>query len=200
MFTHNVIRIKNDEIIPCERVELFRLTDLEILNTYNSELRGLCNYYGLASNFARLTYFSYLMEYSCLKTLAGKHRTKIAKIKKKYKDGKGKWCIPYETQKGTKRMYFADFQKSKDTAFGDDVIKNVSLYHSHTTTTFESRLKACKCELCGTTESDKYEVHHINKVKNLKGKERWEQVMIAKRRKTIVVCENCHKIIHGKKV
>ena len=200
LFTHNVIRIKNDEIIPCERVELFRLTDLEILSTYNSELRGLCNYYGLASNFARLTYFSYLMEYSCLKTLAGKHRTKIAKIKKKYKDGKGKWCIPYETQKGTKRMYFADFQKSKDTAFGDDVIKNVSLYHSHTTTTFESRLKACKCELCGTTESDKYEVHHINKVKNLKGKERWEQVMIAKRRKTIVVCENCHKIIHGKKV
>ena len=200
MFTHNVIRIKNDEIIPCERVELFRLTDLEILNTYNSELRGLCNYYGLASNFGQLTYFSYLMEYSCLKTLAGKHRTKIAKIKKKYKDGKGKWCIPYETQKGIKRMYFADFQKSKDTAFGDDVIKNVSLYHSHTTTTFESRLKACKCELCGTTESDKYEVHHINKVKNLKGKERWEQVMIAKRRKTIVVCENCHKIIHGKKV
>ena len=97
-------------------------------------------------------------------------------------------------------MYFADFQKSKDTAFGDDVIKKVSLYHSHTTTSFESRLKACKCELCGTTESDKYEVHHINKVKNLKGKERWEQVMIAKRRKTIVVCENCHKIIHGKKV
>lgn len=200
LFSHNAIRIKNDEIIPCERVELFRLTDLEILNTYNSELRGLCNYYGLASNFGQLTYFSYLMEYSCLKTITGKHRTKIAKIKEKYKDGKGKWCIPYETQKGTKHMYFADFQKSKDTSFGDDVIKNMSLYHSHTTTTFESRLKAHKCELCGTTESDKYEVHHINKVKNLKGKERWEQVMIAKRRKTIVVCENCHKIIHGKKV
>ncbi len=200
LFSHNAVRMKNDEIIPCERVELFRLTDLEILNTYNSELRGLCNYYGLASNFGQLTYFSYLMEYSCLKTLAGKHRTKIAKIKKKYKDGHGKWCIPYETQKGIKRMYFADFQKSKDTSYGDDVIKNIALYHSHSTTTFESRLKAHKCELCGTTESEKYEVHHINKVKNLKGKERWEQVMIAKRRKTIVVCENCHKIIHGKKV
>ena len=163
-------------------------------------MRGLCNYYGLASNFGQLTYFSYLMEYSCLKTLAGKHRTKIAKIKKKYKDGHGKWFIPYETQKGIKHMYFADFQKSKDTSYGDDVIKNIALYHSHSTTTFESRLKAHKCELCGTTESEKYEVHHINKVKNLKGKERWEQVMIAKRRKTIVVCENCHKIIHGKKV
>lgn len=200
LFSHNAIRIKKDEVIPCERVELFRLTNLEILNTYNSELRGLCNYYGLASNFGQLTYFSYLMEYSCLKTLAGKNKTKIAKIKKKYRDGKGKWCIPYETQKGRKFMYFADYQKSKDTAFADDIIKNVALYHSHSTTTFENRLKAGKCELCGTTESEKYEVHHINKVKNLKGKELWEQVMIAKRRKTIVVCENCHKLIHGKKV
>lgn len=200
LFSHDAIRIKNDEIIPCERVELFRLTDLEILNTYNSELRGLCNYYGLASNFGQLTYFSYLMEYSCLKTLAGKHKTKIAKIKQKYRDGKGKWCIPYETKKGIKHMYFADYQKSKSTAYVNDVIKNTALYHSHTTTTFEDRLKACVCELCGTTESKKYEIHHVNKVKNLKGKERWEQVMIAKRRKTIVLCEECHKIIHGKKV
>lgn len=200
LFSHNAIRIKNDEIIPCERVELFRLTDLEILNTYNSELRGLCNYYGLASNFGQLTYFSYLMEYSCLKTLAGKHKTKIAKIKQKYRDGKGKWCIPYETKKGIKHMYFADYQKSKSTAYVNDVIKNTALYHSHTTTTFEDRLKACVCELCGATESKKYEIHHVNKVKNLKGKERWEQVMIAKRRKTIVLCEECHKIIHGKKV
>ena len=26
LFSHNAVRIKNDEIIPCERVELFRLT------------------------------------------------------------------------------------------------------------------------------------------------------------------------------
>ena len=57
-----------------------------------------------------------------------------------------------------------------------------------------------ECELCGTTESEKYEVHHINKIKNLKGKANWERVMIAKKRKTLVVCWNCHhNVIHGNK-
>ena len=56
-----------------------------------------------------------------------------------------------------------------------------------------------KCELCGTETSQHYEIHHINKVKNLRGKELWEQIMIAKRRKTLVVCRECHKRIHGKK-
>ena len=32
--------------------------------------------------------------------------------------------------------------------------------------------------------------------KNLKGKESWEVVMIAKRRKTMVVCYDCHQKIH----
>ncbi|MFQ9915460.1 MAG: hypothetical protein ACLRWQ_02770 [Flavonifractor plautii] len=39
----------------------------------------------------------------------------------------------------------------------------------------------------------------MNKLKNLKGKERWEIAMIAKHRKTLVVCRNCHRsIIHKK--
>ena len=59
------------------------------------------------------------------------------------------------------------------------------------------KLKACRCELCSYEGKDKkYEVHHVNKVKNLKGKEPWEVVMIAKRRKTLVVCHDCHQKIH----
>ena len=61
----------------------------------------------------------------------------------------------------------------------------------------EKRLKARICELCGTTESERYEIHHINKLKNLKGKEPWEIAMLAKRRKTLVVCEHCHHLIHN---
>ena len=33
--------------------------------------------------------------------------------------------------------------------------------------------------------------------KNLKGKEPWEIAMLAKRRKTLVVCEHCHHLIHN---
>ena len=62
-------------------------------------------------------------------------------------------------------------------------------------TTIDDRLKAKVCELCGKTDG-RLEVHHVNKVKNLKGKEPWEKVMIAKRRKTLVVCYDCHQKIH----
>ncbi|MFR1991872.1 MAG: hypothetical protein ACLS3C_18100 [Oscillospiraceae bacterium] len=41
-----------------------------------------------------------------------------------------------------------------------------------------------------------FEIHHVNKLKNLKGKLPWEVAMIAKRRKTLVVCHNCHVMIH----
>ena len=41
-----------------------------------------------------------------------------------------------------------------------------------------------------------FEIHHVNKMKNLKGKEQWEMAMIARKRKTLVVCKECHKKIH----
>ncbi len=68
--------------------------------------------------------------------------------------------------------------------------------NAHSITTLESRLCAHKCELCGTTEAEHYEVHHVNKLKNLDGKRYWEKVMIAKRRKTLVLCRECHHKIH----
>ena len=80
-----------------------------------------------------------------------------------------------------------------------DYISNAAVVYGYAVNTLENRLKAKVCELCGTTESDHYEVHHINKLKNLKGKERWEIAMIAKHRKTLVVCRDCHRsIIHKK--
>lgn len=73
-------RSDNGKLEPVARVDLTRNTDLEIVTTYDAEIRGLCNFYFLASNYRSLNYFSYLMEYSCLKTLAWKHRCKLSKI------------------------------------------------------------------------------------------------------------------------
>ena len=200
MFSKGTISQKQDGTIePVCRANLIRCTPLEIVSTYNAELRGICNYYSLASNFCSLNYFSYLMEYSCLKTLAGKHKSKIGKIKSKYKDGKGKWGIPYETQKGTKRCYIVKYSDCRKCSNPDDNISNAEHSYRLSRTTFESRLAAKECELCGTTEAHQYEIHHINKVKNLKGKYPWEIAMIAKKRKTLVVCVDCHKEIHGSK-
>jgi hypothetical protein len=154
----------------------------------------------MASNFCDLNYFGYLMEYSCLKTLAAKHKSTISKLKKKYGYGKGRWGISYETKQGRKCCCFAKYADSRNAKEPSDIIVDLALTFRYNTTTFEKRLAAKQCELCGATEAAQYEIHHINKVKDLKGKALWEQIMIAKRRKTMVVCENCHHVIHGKRV
>lgn len=200
VFTKGVAIQKEDgSMFPVHRKYLVGLTDLEIVSVYNAELRGICNYYGMASNFCKLHYFSYLMEYSCLKTLASKHKTSLSKIIDKFNDGTGKWGVPYETKLGSKRRYFANYADCKGKCSATDYISNAAVVYGYAVNTLENRLKAKVCELCGTTESDHYEVHHINKLKNLKGKERWEIAMIAKHRKTLVVCRDCHRsIIHKK--
>jgi hypothetical protein len=187
----------NGKLRPVHRAELLHLSDLEIVSSYNSELRGICNYYNLASNFCKLTYLAYLMEYSCLRTLANKHKSSVPKMIAKLQDGQGKWGIPYETKKGLKRCYFADYADSKNVNTPTDIISMATQIYRMSVNTFEKRLQAHTCELCGTTESDHYEVHHVNKLKNLKGKEPWERAMIAKRRKTLVVCRHCHNAIHN---
>jgi predicted HNH restriction endonuclease len=58
-----------------------------------------------------------------------------------------------------------------------------------------TRLNAKTCEYCGG--NDKVEVHHIRKMADIKkGKEPWERYMIRRQRKTLVMCENCHDLLH----
>ncbi len=57
------------------------------------------------------------------------------------------------------------------------------------------RLLADTCELCGSTQE--VEVHHVRKLADLKTKgqgekPQWVQVMVARRRKMLVVCRRCH--------
>ena len=158
---------------------------------YNSEARGLCNFYNLACDYHTLDYFCYLMEYSCLKTIANKHKTSIRKIIRQYKDGKT-WSIPYETKNGTKRMKpikIADCKKG----FLTDTIFQRQKYNWKTT--IRQRLNTHVCELCGSKTAQLYEVHVVRNLNEL-GNSQWETVMKMKRRKTLVVCSECHGRIH----
>ena len=56
-----------------------------------------------------------------------------------------------------------------------------------------------KCELCGKCGCD-LEMHHVRKLKDLKGKSHWERLMITKNRKTIALCVDCHQKLHGGKL
>lgn len=66
---------------------LTNLEDFSIIERYNSVLRGLTNYYAeFIKNPKRdLSRWIYIIRYSCIKTLAQKHKTSIRQIFKKYK-------------------------------------------------------------------------------------------------------------------
>lgn len=192
LFAKGVIRQRpNGEFQPIHRAGLLNLSDVEIVEQYNAEARGLCNYYNLACDYHTLDYFCYLMEYSCLKTIADKHKSSIRKIIRQYKDGKT-WSVPYETKDGTRRVRpvkIADCRKG----FAGDAVFQRSRFHWKTT--IRQRLNAHVCELCGSKTSELYEVHVISNLNEL-GNSQWETAMKTKRRKTLVVCSECHRKIH----
>jgi hypothetical protein len=62
------------------------------------------------------------------------------------------------------------------------------------------RLLVGKCELCKSSVD--CEVHHVRKLADLKKKGRkekplWMVIMSSRRRKTLIVCRNCHEAIHA---
>ena len=63
-------------------------------------------------------------------------------------------------------------------------------------TSMIDRMKAKKCECCGS-ENVELEMHHVRKLKDLKGKKNWEKVMIARNRKTMALCIECHRKLHA---
>jgi group II intron reverse transcriptase/maturase len=169
------------------------LPDAEIVERYNAEIRGIVNYYYLASNLYKLQYFAYLMEYSCLATIAGKYNSTIKKIVAKHKQGK-EWVIKYKTENGaTKEKRIVKLKDCKGKC-EDKIVQHK--YSVNTNATIRARLMAGICELCGSKDKASYEVHHVPSVKGLDGTSLWEQIMKSKRRKTLVVCEDCHKAIH----
>ncbi|WP_103110978.1 reverse transcriptase domain-containing protein [Brevibacillus reuszeri] len=193
------------------RKPLLPIGDYEILCVYNSEIRGLYNYYKLAVDVKKLNGLYHIMRYSFLKTLANKHKTKVAKIMKNKKDyvHDGQLGVVYKTAKGEKfgLFYNEGFQyrslnfsygKNETDADVDNKPAIESFYRSRTS--IVQRLLANTCEWCGETMG-KMEVHHVRKLKDLKGKKKWEQVMISRQRKTLVLCSKpgsagCHEKLH----
>ncbi|MED0739006.1 reverse transcriptase/maturase family protein [Aneurinibacillus thermoaerophilus] len=184
-----------------ERGKLKNNDDLEIVSIYNSEIRGFYNYYSIAYNVFKFNHAYALIEQSFLRTLAMKYKTKTSKIIKKFSYN-GELGVYFKNALGLtkfRKLYNEGFPRKKSFSHEPsvDIHVNTLLYSSRTS--LEERIKANKCEWCGTTDG-KFEVHHVRKLKDLKGKARWEQFMLARNRKTIVLCVDCHVSLHQGKL
>ncbi|MEC5261203.1 reverse transcriptase domain-containing protein [Bacillus amyloliquefaciens] len=181
------------------RTYLINHDDLEIINMYNSEIRGMYNYYKLAHNVHTLNDFYYFMKYSFLRTLGAKYKASVASIYSRFRLN-GKLGIAYKTKAGTKIRYFyrEGFKRVDNEAdIRCDTLPNFVRYVGRTS--LIDRLSAKKCEYCGKADVA-IEMHHVRKLKDLKGKTLWEQHMIARQRKTLALCVDCHRDLHNGKL
>ena len=193
---------------PIHRAELLEDADFSIVSTYQSQYGGYVQYYALAHNIHLLNRLRWTMLTSLLKTLAAKHKTRVMKIVRRYKstvqtpDGPRR-CFEVKVERVDKEPLIARFGgiplKRKPRA---EIQDRLTVYAKPKRTELVKRFLADTCELCGSTEN--VQVHHVRKLADLKVKGRklrpaWMQMMVMRRRKTLIVCRNCHWDIHNGK-
>ncbi len=183
------------------RAELFNLSDAEIIKTYNAEMRGLANYYGLAQNFWSLGKLAWVWQTSLLKTLAGKHKTTIGKITKRLQTPQGLML----TVRSKTNIHIFKIFKLKDVKRKEATYKHIddmpnTWQFTLSRTELVQRLNARQCEYC-KGQTGPFEVHHIRKLSDLKeGKKLWQIIMARRQRKTLVLCVSCHDLLHAGKL
>jgi hypothetical protein len=189
-------------------------TDITI-KQYNNEIMGLYNYYCMAGNVSKQLYrFQYFHYWSLVKTIALKYKLSLRQILNKFgidvrrKQGTGTYRIlgvKYKTKLGFKTFtYFNESIKRIILPRISRIIEYES--GAHYKNELIRRLSYGQCEMCGYRKPvGQIEVHHIRKLKDLRDKYQnredapsWIKTMIKIRRKTLVLCRDCHKDIHKK--
>lgn len=171
--------------------------DLSILDQYNGEVRGFCNYYDVANNKSKLHKFRYIMEYSLVRTLCCKYRCHKGKIFKKHRRGMD-FFVKYEDKNGGERIrYFWKGSLKRGKGDFDSEVDSIKKPKGiRKKPTLVNRLKNNKCEWCGQ-ETEKLVVHQVRNLKELADDTEWAGFMKKINRKTLIVCEDCHEVIHS---
>jgi len=180
---------------PLHKPEWANRSDVEIILAYHAEMRGLATYYGRAQNAKRTLRTLYrTWQVSLFKTLAMKHQTTVTATAQRLRVGKGAYALQGEGRKTPLKVFRLQDMVETTVSWGKvDIHPNTRFMQGRTEIT--KRIQARKCEYCGR-EGGYFEVHHIRKLKDLKGEEHWKQVMAAMRRKTLVLCVVCHQLLH----
>lgn len=176
-----------------------------IVAQYQTEWRGLVQYYRMAYNLHILQHLKHVMEVSLVQTLAKKYKTTCRKIYRRYgatittENGDYKVLRVRVDRDPPKKPLIAYFggvslRWERWASINDAPTKPVWSGRSEVV----ERLLAQTCELCGSHEQ--IEVHHIRKLADLatKGQGKppsWKRRMVARQRKSLVVCRSCHEQI-----
>ena len=195
---YGAFKIKKDEAgkeiwKPIHRGALMHLDEVAIISKYNSEIRGLYNYYRMAINVCNLAKFHFIMRGSCLKTLASKYNSSVMKMYKKYKSDKGDFGVDYKTKRGVKRCEFYNDGFRRNVNNAPDFADVMPEYRTQIkSTSLAGKLRSGKCEACGAFDVKVY-MRHVKRLKDLKADNEFDMLMIEKRRKSLALCRNCYE-------
>lgn len=192
---------------------LIHVPDDKIVSWYNAVGRGILNYYCCCQNFYKVkNYVDYMVRWSAIHTLAGKHKTSCKKIIEKHtknliiKDSRGfilAAFIKSNEIKTMRRQFKSDV--SRDAA--EKVLNQI--WAKFTRTNFfgaECAVKGCN--------NPNIEWHHVNKLSRMKdhlGKVSvvtrkgrrvtgTDAFAVAFNRKQIPLCTEHHRDLHQKKI
>lgn len=173
------------------------LDEFEIVLKYRQVFVGLVNYYRNVRYTRLLNRVSYILHYSCAKTIAHRQKITIAKVFKKY--GKNLNI--------TRDVFTSKQLKQRTTSFipWPEIKSSISpsVYNSDpdydpfkTTTRFRTKFKIYFC-CCICLSEREVALHHINSIRSIKDKKRdqFQYFRSILNRVQIPVCRNCHKDI-----
>ena len=189
---------------PWHRPRLQNLDDYDIVRVYGAEYRGIVNYYRLARDVWRLGKLRWNALTSMLKTLAAKHKSTVTTMaachKAKITTGDGpRTCFEARKKREGKPDLVARFgeiplKPDRRAVITDPAPVPVPAPHKE----LIYRLRKRWCELCehGATAT----VHQVARLADLgkpgPGQPAWAALMAKMRRKTLIVCADCHEHIH----
>jgi hypothetical protein len=193
---------------PWHRPRLQNLDDYDIVRIYGAEYRGVINYYLPAQNVSVLGTLEWHAVTSMLKTLAAKHRSTVSKMASRH-------AAKVTTAHGPRRCFEArrrrEGREDLVARFGGiplrqdrrAVVRDPAPVPVTTPRKeLQSRLRGQWCELCETGAT--VAVHQVTSLKELgkpgPGQPAWAALMAKMRRKTLIVCEACHELIHASPV
>jgi hypothetical protein len=189
---------------PAKHKPLISSDDHAIVATFGATYRGIVQYYLLAGDVFRLHRLRWVMETSMLKTLAAKHRSTVSKMAAKHRN-------KIDTPHGTRTCFEARIERPGRTPlvarFG-----GIPLHRQVTARLTDrqpirvdyphkelvARLLKDTCEVCG--HKGNVQVHHVRALASLakapQPPNAGTQIMLHRRRKTLVVCGTCHDHTH----
>jgi len=184
------------------RMERINESVHDLVVRYQSEYRGLVEYYRLAYNLHELGRLKWVMQESLAKTLADKLQISVAKVYRRF-------GTTQQTVRGPRRVFKVTVEREGKRPLvalwgAIPLIRRTDVplpapypLVREPRATLVWRLLADTCELCGS--HDGVQVHFEHRLKDLQrdgaAGAPWAEAMIKRHRKSLVVCEACHQQI-----